>query len=153
MNPKICIFGTHHAYQYKTLRRGYVDNLKCLIEIHAVDLIAEEASGIDSTYAKQIAAALKLSWENVDLTREERKHVPDSNPVGIGTQFDLDLQLLREWVWLIRTMKAVGHSALLICGLAHVTGLAAKFVSIGCEVETNVYLDRRDIEQLESRVE
>ena len=26
INPNICIFGTHHAYQYKTKRRGYFQN-------------------------------------------------------------------------------------------------------------------------------
>jgi len=34
----------------------------------------------------------------VDLTGDERKHVPDLNPYSIGTQINTELQSLREWV-------------------------------------------------------
>jgi hypothetical protein len=43
-NPKICVFGTHHVYQYKTVRRRYFQNVENLIKIHTVDLVAEEFS-------------------------------------------------------------------------------------------------------------
>ena len=36
----------------------------------------------------------KVSWKNVDLTREERVHVPDINPSGLGTLIDFDLHML-----------------------------------------------------------
>lgn len=114
VSPKICIFGTHHAYQYKTTRRSYLQNVECLIQLHSVDLVAEEASGLTTTYAKAIAHQAKVLWKNVDLTTEERKVVPDVNPYSIGTLIDFDLHSLREWVWVIRTAKLMKHSALLI---------------------------------------
>jgi hypothetical protein len=152
-SPKVCIFGTHHAYQYKTPRRGYLQNVKSLIQIHSVDLVAEEATGAPSTYAEAIATLSKVAWKNVDLTSDERKHVPDLNPLGIGTQIDADLHWFREWVWVIRTAKAMKHSALLICGWAHTTGVADKFLSLGFDVEAHVYIDGTDAKVIENRIE
>ena len=153
MNPRICIFGTHHAYQYMTRRRKYLRNVEALIQIHSVDLVAEEASGLTTSYASAIADEAKVLWKNVDLTPDERKLVPDLNPLGIGTQIDIDLHSLREWVWVIRTTKAMNQSALLICGFAHTTGTAAKFQSVGFDVETHVYLDGDDNKIIETRIE
>jgi hypothetical protein len=130
INPTICIFGTHHAYQYKTKRRGYFQNVKSLIRIHSVDLVAEEATGA-TTYAEAIAHEAKVLWKNVDLTPEERKHAPDLNPCSIGSQIDFDLHSLREWVWVIRTAKTMKHSALLICGFTHTTGVVVSFCRLG----------------------
>jgi hypothetical protein len=148
---KVCILGTHHAYQYQTKRRGYDQNVRSLIQIHSVDLVAEEATGVpNETYAKRIADDFHILWMNVDLSREERQYVPDINQAGFGTLFDFELQLLREWVWVIRTAKAVKRSALLICGWVHITGVAEKFWRIGFDVETNLYFDRRDDKIAES---
>jgi hypothetical protein len=152
INPNICILGTHHAYQYKTSRRGYFHNVKSLVRIHSVDLLAEEATGV-TTYAESIAYEAKVLWKNVDLTPEERKHVPDLNPRGIGTQIDFDLHNLREWVWVIRTAKTMKRSALLICGFTHTTGVVYKFQSLGFDVEAHVYLDPKDNELIENRSE
>ena len=153
MNPRICIFGTHHAYQYMTTRRKYSQNVECLIQIHSVDLVAEEASGLATTYAKLIANKANVLWKDVDLTPEERMLVPDLNAMSIGTQIGFDLHSLREWVWVIRTAKSMKHSALLICGLAHTMGVAAKFQSVGFNIETHVYLDRADDKITENRTE
>src|SRR6267154_425582 len=108
---RVCILGTHHAYQYQTVRRKYFENVSALIEIYSVDLVAEEASGINrDTFAKKIADIRKVLWKNVDLTSEERKLVPDINALGLGTQIDFDLHSLREWVWVIRTAKCMKQS-------------------------------------------
>ncbi|MGH2509062.1 MAG: hypothetical protein ACRDHZ_16910 [Ktedonobacteraceae bacterium] len=64
--------------------------------------------------------------------------------IGGGTLVDLDLHMLREWVWVIRTSKAMKQSALLICGLAHSFSVAEKFLWIGFDVEVNVYFDNAD---------
>lgn len=152
--PRVCIFGTHHAYQYKTVRRRYFQNVHDLIQIHAVDLVAEEFTAHGQTsYAEEIANLHKIPWKNVDLTGEERKHVPDLNPLSIGTQIDADLHALREWVWVARTAKAMKRSALLICGMAHTTGLAEKFGLVGFEVELHVYFDNGDDKAIEHRTE
>jgi hypothetical protein len=151
---RVCVLGTHHAYQYKTVRKKYFENVCALIEIHSVDLVAEEASGIErDTYAKKIADIRKVSWRNVDLTSEERKLVPDINVLGLGTQIDFDLHSLREWVWVIRTAKNMKQSAMLICGFAHLMGVASKFHSLGFAVATEVYFDNEDEKLIVERTE
>jgi len=144
MRRKICILGTHHGYQIDVSRPAYFENVKALLRLHFVDLIAEEATGAPSTYAQGIAAESQISWKNVDLTKEERGKVPDVNPDSIGTLIDFDLQNIREWVWVVRTSKAMKDSALLICGLTHTLSVAEKFQSLGFDVETNVYFPRAD---------
>jgi hypothetical protein len=152
--PKICIFGTHHAYQYKTVRDKYFMYVSDLIQLHEVDLVAEEftAKGRHS-YAEKIAANHRVAWKNVDLTVEERQFVPDINPMSLGSQIDLELQVVREWVWVARTARDMKESALLICGVAHTTGVAEKFCSVGFEVETHVYLDNADDKMIADRCE
>jgi hypothetical protein len=153
-NRKICILGTHHAYQYTTVRKKYWRYVSELIELHAVDLVAEEFSKPDRTsYAAKIAAIHHVLWRNVDLTTEERKFVPDINAWSIGTQIDFELHSLREWVWVTRTASVMKQSALLICGLAHSTGVAYKFEAVGFDVETHVYFDNADDELIATRAE
>jgi hypothetical protein len=144
MKRKICILGTYHGYQIDVSRPGYVENVRALLKLHCVDLIAEEATGAPSTYAQGIAAESQISWKNVDLTKEERGKVPDVNPDSIGTLLDFDLQTIREWVWVVRTSKAMKDSALLICGLTHALSVAEKFRWVGFDIETNVYFPRAD---------
>jgi hypothetical protein len=148
MQRKICILGTHHAYQYCALRTAYLQHVKDLIDIHSVDLVAEEATGIpDASYAHRLIMSVfssQILWKNVDLTEDERKKVPDVNPMSFGTRVDFDLHTLREWVWVVRTSEAMKDSALLICGLAHTFSAADKFQLAGLAVETNVYFDKLD---------
>ena len=82
MKRRICILGTHHAYQYQAPRPDYLRNIRDLIEMHSVDLVAEEATGIppDDSYAHQLIVRVlksQISWKNVDLTADERRKVPD----------------------------------------------------------------------------
>jgi len=125
--------------------------VKDLIEIHSVDLVAEEATGINgASYAHRLIMDefdSQISWKNVDLTEDERKKVPD---IGSGTLVDFDLHMLREWEWVIRTSKAMKNSALLICGFAHTFSLADKFKLAGFEVETNVYFDKLDEDNIKN---
>ena len=146
MTRKVCIFATHHDYQICVQRPKFLQNIGYLIEIHSVDLVAEEATGLeDGSYARGFVKRVPgVEWKNVDLSREERELVPDLNPRGIGTQVDHDLHNLREWVWVIRTSKAMNQSALIICGLCHLFSLADKFQATGFEVKTHSYLDNTD---------
>lgn len=145
---KICICAVHHDYQHCAPRPAYLQNVRDLIKLHSVDLVAEEATGVPTTYAQQELLKPeytgKTTWKNVDLSGEERKLVPDINSLGIGTQMDFDLHMLREWVWVIRTSKAMKDSALLICGWTHAFSVAEKFQSAGFDVDVNVYFDKID---------
>jgi hypothetical protein len=157
MTRKVCIFATHHDYQCYVQKPKFLQNIGCLIEIHSVDLVAEEISGMeDRSYARQFVKNIPgVMWKNVDLSRDERKFVPDLNPDSLGTQIDYDLHNLREWVWVIRTSKAMNQSALIICGLCHLFSLADKFQTVGLEVETHFYLDNVDnpIERMKEKIE
>ena len=82
--------------------------------------------------------------KNVDLSREERKKIPDVNEMGIGTLVDFEHHQLREWIWVVRTAAAMKNSALLICGMVHTFTVADKFQSVGFDVETDVYFDKAD---------
>lgn len=147
MRPKVCVFGTHHDYQNKIERRGFFGNIEALIQCHKVDLLAEEASGAIPTFAQGIACNAGICWKNVDLTKEERSFISDCS---VGTLIDEYRCLLREWVFAIRTAKAMAEStptkesALLICGWTHVSGVADKFLAMGFDVERHVYFDPAD---------
>jgi hypothetical protein len=146
---KICILGVLHEYQFKVVRKNYLRTVGDLVAIHDVDLVAEE--GLPTTYAKQWVEArrekgkLDVEWKNVDLDDDERKGIPDNNPKGIGTLQDLDFQIARESMWVVRTSQATKRSALLICGWAHTFSAAEKFRGAGFTVEVNVFLDEQDV--------
>jgi len=132
-----------------------LQNVKDLLIIHSVDLIAEEATGVPcATYTHELISKTEFNsqiyWKNVDLTVEERRKAPDINAWSIGTPVDFELHNLREWVWVIRTSEAMKNSALLICGYAHTFSIAEKFQSAGFEVEVNVYFDKADEERITS---
>jgi hypothetical protein len=152
---KVCIFGTLHDYQTSVVRPQFFQNIKDLMDIHSVDLVAEEASGCPGTYAnalvelcKKMKPNITLDWKQVDLTGPERVGIPDKNPSGNGTFHDLDFQIVREWTWVARTLMAMETSALLICGVAHTFSVGEKFRFAGLEVETHVYFDRRDMDAI-----
>jgi hypothetical protein len=148
MTRRVCILGVHHLYQFYAPRKAYLNEVRALIEIHSVDLVAEEATGLATTYVQEELLkpefTSKVSWKNVDLSREERQKIPDINEMGIGTLVDFEHHELREWIWVVRTAAAMKNSALLICGMVHTFSVAAKFRSVGFEVETNVYFDKAD---------
>ena len=116
--------------------------------------VAEEATGIEGeTYAAMVARLTQTKWTNIDLTVEEKKITPDMNRLGLGTEIDFDLHNFREWVWVIRTAKAMKKSALLICGMAHTISVASKFSSVGFNVETHLYFDNADGKLIADRTE
>ena len=136
------------------MRPQYLHNVSELITIHKVDLVAEEALDKHNTYARQFVEGLKtklkrdIEWKGVDLSPDERKLVPDENPLGIGTLCDLDFQLAREWAWVVRTSKAMKQSALFICGWSHALSLSEKFRWAGFAVETHVFFDKQDADRI-----
>jgi hypothetical protein len=146
MKRKVCILGVHHFYQYKVVRPRYLQEIKNFIEMHGVDLVAEEASGLPTTYAQVLVEKQfpGVAWANVDLTTEEREGLPDINHEGIGTLIDFDFNMVRERAWVDRTSRAIKNSALLVCGYCHVFSVAEKFRAAGFEVEINALFIKED---------
>ncbi|HXW57742.1 MAG TPA: hypothetical protein VEJ67_18460 [Candidatus Cybelea sp.] len=146
---RICVLGTHHMYQEDVCRKSYLRTLCDLIDIHAVELVAEEAKADSNTHARRAVDILKsqgksIDWIGIEIEREEREYIPDRNPLGIGTFVDLDFYMTREWIWVARVARRSKNSTLVICGLAHTLSLAEKFQSIRFDVETDVFLDKSD---------
>lgn len=147
MNRKVCILGVHHSYQFQVVRPSYMQTVIELVQIHSVDLIAEESADHITTYVQAAIAAGRIpgvSWKNVDLSREERKLLSDSNPLGIGTLQDFDFHQARERAWVERTNGAMNQSALLICGYCHLFSVANLFRQSGCAIETHVFSFKAD---------
>jgi len=147
---RICVLGIHHLYQQFVCRKNYARALLELIDLHGVDLVAEEATASSDTHAHKAVNLLKshnqrnIEWMGIEITADERKHIPDSNPRSIGTLVDFDFYMTREWIWVARTAKHTKTSTLVICGLAHTFSVAEKFRSIGFDVETNLFLAKSD---------
>jgi hypothetical protein len=156
MKRRICILGTYHAYQYLAPRDRYRAKVKALIRLHSVDLVAEEATAKEGTtfYAKELTDECKLtlnrdiSWENVDLTKDERGEVEDGKTLQIEPFIDSAFETSREWIWVERVSKKMKNSALLICGFAHTFSVSEKFRWAGFEVETHTYFDPQDHERI-----
>jgi hypothetical protein len=148
MKRKVCILAVHHDHQFAVIRRAYIQNVKDLISIHAVDLVAEESSDRVTTFVQELiskGAFPGVSWRNVDPGPDERKNWPDVNPNGWGTLVDFEFNMSRERVWVERTAEAMTTSALLICGYCHLFSVAGKFKLAEFEVETHAYFDKADV--------
>ncbi len=144
LKRKICIFGVHHNYQYCVLRPMYLQRLKSLIRLHSVDLVAEEAGTLSTTYAREAVkeeSKASTRWVNVE-TEEEYKRAPNN---GCDTLIDFEFHDARERVWIETTSRAMKESALLICGYVHTLSVAGKFRSRGFEVEVHSYIDALDL--------
>jgi hypothetical protein len=120
MPRKVCILGVHHAYQFQVVRPTYIQTVTELVQIHSVDLIAEESADHITTYVQAAVAAGRIpgvKWTNVDLSRDERKllkrlkstrnryasglRLPSSERTGLGRtnhQGDEELRAPNLWV-------------------------------------------------------
>jgi hypothetical protein len=139
---KLCIFGTHHQFQFDNPMDSYFNtNLRALIEQYTVDTICEEATGLPpKSCVEALADELGIGWKNIDLTVEERNLISDK---GDGDQLqDLDLFEHRENTWVARISDSARASGLLICGLCHAFTIAEKVRGL-FDVTVHVYDPRR----------
>jgi hypothetical protein len=139
---KLCIFGTHHQFQFDSpMDSAFDGHLRELIRDHQVDCILEEAAGLPTKSCVELLAdELRIRWANVDLTAEERQLVPDSALTSMyDTLQDLTLHAHRESVWVANVSEEVANSGLLIVGLCHVLSVGEKLRGLGFQVEGHVY--------------
>lgn len=156
MKRKICVLGTYHAYQHLAPRALYREKMKALVRLHSVDLVAEEATAEDGItfYAKKLVDECKrtlkrdISWENVDLIKDERGEPEDEKILRIAPFIDSAFETSREWIWVERVSKKMKDSALLICGFSHTLSVSEKFRWAGFEVETHTYFDPQDDDRI-----
>lgn len=146
MCKRVCIFGTHHEFQLDTpMDSNFNTLLRELIGVHKVDTMLEEASGLPpKSCIELLADEVGIRWANMDLTAEERKHIPDSALTSIyDTLQDITMHSVRESAWVAKTSDLVNNSGLLIVGVYHVQSLGEKLRRVGYEVEAHVYSPNR----------
>jgi hypothetical protein len=139
---KLCIFGSHHEFQMDSpMDSNFNQRLRELIRDHQVDCILEEASGLPAKACVEVLADdLGIRWANIDLTSEQRKHVPDSALTGkYDTLQDLTLHSHRENVWSTKISEVVVNSGLVILGMCHVLSMGEKLRGLSFEVEAHIY--------------
>jgi hypothetical protein len=120
-------------------------HLRELIQDHKVDCILEEATGLPPKSGVELLAdEFGIHWDNMDLTKDERKETPDSAINGrYETLQDLTLHSTRENAWVKKISATVAKSGLVIVGLCHVVSLGEKLITLGFEVESHVYDPKR----------
>ncbi len=147
----VTIIGLHHTVQWKDPTGEFQTLLEDLVREYRVQLIAEEAYKLPTTVGCRLAYRANLQWVEIDLTDTERlqagvedelnnrPHRPlfDGNKVAVSYLANADG--VREAHWVNRVMQHHVSSALVICGVLHLSPLAAKFTNSGCIVkELNV---------------
>jgi hypothetical protein len=143
---KLCVFASHHQFQVDPLMDStYDQHLRELIHRHNVDVILEEATGLPPKSCVEVLAdELHIRWMNVDLSKEQRKLVPEDALTKMYDTFqDLSVHRQRESVWVARISREVTHSGLLVCGMCHVFSLCERFQFLDFEIEAHVYDPRR----------
>ncbi len=120
---------------------NFNQRLRELIRDHQVDCILEEATGLPEKLCVELLAdELGIRWMNMDLTAEQRKHVPDSALTGkYDTLQDLTLHSYRESAWVANISEAVVNSGLVIVGMCHLLSVGEKFRGLDFEVEAHLY--------------
>jgi hypothetical protein len=144
--PKICIFGSYHEFQEDSpIDSAYNEHLRELLRSHSVDTVFEEATGLPSKSCVELLAdELELRWLNVDLSKEERKKLPDlALSSKYDTQQDIEMHRQRENIWVKNISETDSDSSLLICGVCHVISLGNKLSELGYSVEAHVYSPKR----------
>ncbi len=156
-NPKakIVVLGTAHELQGKHFKMAiddecYRDIVDRLIRTHHIDTIFEEASGHSPSDAQEIADSRspKLSYFDIDPSREEREKHNLSGETGVSTPLDLHTEppcieqlkyvtkhAARERFWIQRVREHKFESALFICGTSHTLSVSFRLVDAGYAVE------------------
>jgi hypothetical protein len=142
---KACLFATQHQFQLDSpMDSAFDGRLRELIQDHKVDCILEEATGLQpksfESFVKLLADELKIHWENMDLSVEERKNTPDAALTSkYDTLQDLALHSTRESAWVKKISESVLQSGLVIVGLYHLLSMGETLRALELEVEAHLY--------------
>jgi hypothetical protein len=126
-----------------------------LARAYNIDLLGEEAGRFETTQTRKLIEkfaeieGLTISWANIDISSDQRDYLAE-HEYDIPSRVDCDFQMAKEWIFLVKTLRAMEQSALVVCGWAHTFSLAAKFNLVGCEVVTCVYDNVRDINRIKA---
>lgn len=142
---KVCLFATQHQFQDFPMDSAFDGRLRELIHDHKVDCILEEATGLQPKACVELLAdELKIHWDNMDLSVEERKGTPDAALASeYDTLQDLTLHSTRERAWVKRVSETVVQSGLVIVGLCHLLSMGEKLRAQDFEVEAHLYDPKR----------
>ena len=148
---KVLIIGLTHDVQSKDPTGHFLRLLESLLQESEVELIAEEAHKLPTTVGQRLACRLNLPWLNMDMDEAERKKARISGKIGNRRpapleDFDappgsftfayLDREDgAREQHWISRVAEQKVSSAIMVCGLMHVSPLAEKVRELGWVAE------------------
>jgi hypothetical protein len=149
---KVILLGLNHDLQWKDptghLRQIVADMLRSA----SIDLVAEEATGLQTTVAQRVACEFNKPWINIDMSKADRMlaGIDDAliaRPNGSLLVFDpfeiIGSRLsylpkedgVREAEWLSRILKQRVDVVLCLCGLIHIDPFRRKLEETGCSVE------------------
>ena len=147
---KITIIAVHHKLQWRDTDAKDLESLLStrLEDDPAVELIAEEANKLPTTVGQRLAFRFNKPWANVDMDELERqrKGIYDALQSRGGAPLDDDLDGwkeyyvpeadgMREDFWLTKINGYRLDRVVFVCGLLHLSTVAAKFRERGWIVE------------------
>lgn len=143
---KVCLFATQHQFQLDSpMDSAFDGRLRELIQDHKVDCVLEEATSLrPKSCVELLADELKIHWDNIDLSAEERRNTPDAALTSkYDTLQDLTLHSTRESAWVQKISDTVVQSGLVIVGLCHLLSMGEKLRALDFEVEAHLYDPKR----------
>ena len=146
----VTVIGTDHKAQWADPTGDFQELLQRLVREADVKLIAEEAYKLPTTVGFRVACRANLPWLDFDMDDSERLRAGiyeelNSRPSGPvikedGTMAPAESYLphadgIREAHWVKRLMRHEINSAVVICGVLHLSPLAARLRNAGCTVK------------------
>lgn len=149
---KARVLGLNHDLQWKdTTGNHLTDLLKRLLTEEDADLIAEEATALPTTVAQRLACRLNKPWLNADMDECQRRaagiydelvhrpHGPlfdENGEAGTSEGYLPHADGIREKHWASQIFtKYKSKSAIILCGLIHLSPLAETLRRYGHQVE------------------
>ena len=147
---KITIIALHHKLQWRDTDAGDLESLltRLLEGDLSIELIAEEANKLPTTVGQRVAFRFNKPWANVDMDEMERQRqgIYDELRSRGGAPLDDDsdgckeyylekADGIREEFWLSKINGYRLERVVFLCGLLHLSTVAAKFRDRGWMVE------------------
>jgi hypothetical protein len=149
VSMRIILLGIDHDLQWKDHGGHLCQILVDLINDRAVELLAEESTGLPTTVAQRLAGKLEKPWIEIDMSEAEKKlagidealanretfQVPPLGSGIFGVEYLPHEDAIREEEWLRRILQQGGEVVLCLCGYLHLDPFTKRLEEAGCHVE------------------
>ena len=145
----VTLLGLAHRVQWEDQTGDLQALLERLVEESHVELIAEEANKLPTTIGFRLACRINKPWIDIDmddaealragiyeeLNRRPQGPLPKDGGTMVTTiEYLPHADGVRETYWVKRLMQHRVSSALVLCGLLHLSPFSAKLREKGCVV-------------------